>query len=213
MELYFKPLACSMATRIALYEAGADAAYFEVDPKTKLVQQNNTDFVTINPLGMVPALRTDDGDILTENAAILQHVADSFPDAKLNGQTAQERSRIHQWLCFIGTELHKSLFNPLLDPKAPSEMKKYVLEKNLSLLDYLNKHLAGREYLLNRFTVADAYLFTVLNWSMATPQIDIAKWPNVMNYRERLRQRPSIVKAFGDEFKLYQAEQARNKAA
>lgn len=213
MDLYFSPLSCSMATRIALYEAGADATYFEVDRKTKRVQQDNTDFNTINPLSVVPALRTDDGDILTENAAILQHVADRFPAAKLNGQTAQERSRIQQWLCFVGTELHKALFNPLLDSKTPAEMKKYTLEKNLSRLDYLEKYLEGREFLLDRFTVADAYLTTVLNWSVGTPQIDFAKWPNVKNYLERLRQRPSVAKAMSDELKLYQAEQARHKAA
>ncbi|HEX7789481.1 MAG TPA: glutathione S-transferase N-terminal domain-containing protein, partial [Afipia sp.] len=128
MDLYFTPLSCSMATRIALYEAGADANYLEVDRKTKLVRQDNTDFTAINPLGIVPTLRTDDGDILTENAAILQHVADRFPDAKINALSPRERSRLQQWLCFIGTELHKSLFNPLLDPKAPAEMKAYTLQ-------------------------------------------------------------------------------------
>lgn len=213
MDLYFTPLACSMATRIALYEAGADATYLEVDPKTKRVQQDNTDFNTVNPLNMVPALRTDDGDILTENAAILQHVADCFPGAKLNGQSPRERSRIHQWLCFTGTELHKSLFNPLLDSKAPVEMKAYILDKNLSRLDYLDKHLDGREFLLDRFTVADAYLVTVLNWSMATPQIDFTKWPNVKSYLDRLRSRPSVAKALAEEFKLYKAEKDRHKAA
>lgn len=213
MDLYFTPLACSMATRIAFYEAGAEATYLEVDPKTKRVQHDNADFNTINPLSMVPALRTDDGDILTENAAILQHVADRFPEAKLNGQNPRERSRIHQWLCFIGTELHKSLFNPLLDSKAPVEMKAYILERNLSRLDYLNKYLEGREFLLDRFTVADAYLVTVLNWSMAIPQIDFANWPNVKNYLERLRKRPSVAKALSAEFELYKAEKSRHKAA
>jgi glutathione S-transferase len=202
-----------MATRIAFYEAGADATYLEVDRKTKRVRQDNSDFNTINPLSVVPTLRTDDGDILTENAAILQHVADHLPEAKLNGLNPREGSRIHQWLCFVGTELHKSLFNPLLDPKAPPEMKAYVLEKNLSRLDYLDKYLEGREFLLDRFTVADAYLVTVLNWSMATPQIDFSKWPNVKDYLTRLKQRPSVAKALGDEFKLFQAEQARHKAA
>ncbi len=98
MDLYFTPLACSMATRIALYEAGADATYLEVDPKTKRVQQDNTDFNTVNPLNMVPALRTDDGDILTENAAILQHVADCFPGAKLNGQSPRDHREIRRFL-------------------------------------------------------------------------------------------------------------------
>ena len=81
MDLYFSPLACSLATRIALYEAGAEANYFEVDPKTKVIQNDGSDFRTVNPLGLVPTLRTDDGLILTENAAILQYVADRFPQA------------------------------------------------------------------------------------------------------------------------------------
>src|SRR4051795_8425491 len=81
MDLYFSPLACSLATRIALYEAGVDANYLEVDPKTKVVQNDRSDFRAVNPLGLVPALRTDDGVVLTENAAILQYVADRFPDA------------------------------------------------------------------------------------------------------------------------------------
>src|ERR1041384_8354093 len=84
MDLYFSPLACSMATRIALYEAGEAATYLEVDPKTKVVQQDGSDFRQVNPLGLVPTLRTDDGTVLTENAAILQYVADRFPKAGLS---------------------------------------------------------------------------------------------------------------------------------
>ncbi|MBW8902909.1 MAG: glutathione S-transferase N-terminal domain-containing protein, partial [Bradyrhizobium sp.] len=84
MDLYFSPLACSLATRIALYEAGVDANYLEVDPKTKVVQNDRSDFRAVNPLGLVPALRTDDGLVLTENAAILQYVADRFPDAGMS---------------------------------------------------------------------------------------------------------------------------------
>src|SRR3954470_11231137 len=100
MDLYFSPLACSMATRIALYEAGAGANYLEVDPKTKRVQEDGSDFRTINPLGLVPTLRTYDGVILTENAAILQYVADQFPDTGIAASSGLERSRLHQWLCF-----------------------------------------------------------------------------------------------------------------
>src|SRR5215475_11807716 len=123
MDLYFSPLACSMATRIALYEAGADATYLEVDPKTKVVQNDGSDFRKVNPLGLVPTLRTDEGTVLTENAAILQYVADRFPKADLGTSSSLERSRLHQWLCFVGTELHKGLFVPLLDRKAAPEVK------------------------------------------------------------------------------------------
>jgi glutathione S-transferase len=213
MDLYFSPLACSMATRIALYEAGETANYLEVDPKTKVVQNDGSDFRKVNPLGLVPTLRTDDGTVLTENAAILQYVADRFPKADLGTSAALERSRLHQWLCFIGTELHKGLFVPLLDKKAVPEVKSYVLEKNLSRLDYLENYLKGRDYLLDHFSVADAYLVTVINWTMATPPIELAKWPAAKAYYERLRARPSIARAIAEEFTLYQAELARHKAA
>ena len=143
MDLYFSPLACSLATRIALYEAGAEANYLEVDPKTKVVQNDGSDFREVNPLGLVPTLRTDDGLVLTENAAILQYVADRFPQAGISTGPGMERSRLHQWLCFIGTELHKGLFVPMLDRKAPPEMKTYILGKGLSRLDYLENYLQG----------------------------------------------------------------------
>ena len=213
MDLYFSPLACSMATRIALNEAGAEANFLEVDSQTKVVQKDGSDFRNVNPLGLVPTLRTDDGAVLTENAAILQYVADRFPKAGISAGAGGERTRLHQWLCFIGTELHKGLFVPLLDRKAPPEVKSYVLGKNLSRLDYLENYLKGREFLLDHFSVADAYLVTVINWTMATPPIELAKWPAVKAYYERLRARPSIAKAIAEEFELYKAEQARRKAA
>ena len=213
MDLYFSPLACSMATRISLYEAGTDANYLEVDPKTKVVQKDGSDFFKVNPLGLVPTLRTDDGLVLTENAAILQYVADRFPQAGIATGPGMERSHLHQWLCFIGTELHKGLFVPVLDKKAPQEMKTYVLGKNLSRLDYLENYLKGREFLLDHFSVADAYLFTVINWTMATPPIELAKWPVVKAYYERLRKRPSIAKAVAEELELFKAELARRTAA
>jgi glutathione S-transferase len=213
MELYFSPLACSMATRIALYEVGASADYLEVDPKTKLLLKDGSDFTEVNPLGLVPTLRTDDGTVLTENAAILQHVADYFPQSNLGSGPGMDRSRLHQWLCFIGTELHKAMFVPLLDKKAPQDVKTYVVEKYLSRLDYLDNYLKGRDYLLDHFSVADAYLVTVINWTMATPPVDLAKWPAVKAYYERLRKRPSVAKAIAEEFELYKAEVARHKAA
>ena len=213
MDLYFSPLACSMATRIALHEMGAEANFLEVDPKTKRLISDGSDYQETYPLGMVPALRTDDGLLLTENAAILQYVADRFPLAGLSAADGAERSRLHQWLCFIGTELHKALFVPLLDKKAPQEMKGYVLARNLSRLDYLENYLKGRDYLLDHFSVADAYLVTVINWTMATPPVELAKWPTLKAYYDRLRARPSIAKAIAEEFELYKAELARRKAA
>jgi glutathione S-transferase len=161
----------------------------------------------------VPTLRTDDGLLLTENAAILQYVADRFPQAGIATGPGMERSQLHQWLCFIGTELHKGLFVPVLDKTASPEVKTYILGKGLSRLDHLENYLKGREFLLDHFSVADAYLVTVINWTMATPPIELAKWPVVKAYYERLRARPSIAKAIAEEFTLYQAELARHKAA
>lgn len=213
MDLYFSPLACSMATRIALYEAGQSANFIEVDPKTKKVLKDNSDFHAINALGLVPVVRTDDGVILTENAAILQHVAERFADSGIGAGPGMERSRLQQWLCFIGTELHKGLFTPLLGKNVPTEVKSYTLEKYLSRLGYLDKYLTGRAFLLDHFSVADAYLTTILNWSIATPMIDFAKYPAVKDYLERMKKRPAVAKALAEEFELYKAEMARHKAA
>ena len=213
MDLYFSPMACSMATRIALYEIGAAANFIEVDPKSKRVRSDDSDFRAVNPLGLVPVLRTDDGVILTENAAILQYVADRFPDSAIGAGDGMARSRLQQWLCFIGTELHKGLFTPLLTATAPAEVKAWTIEKFASRLDYLETQLTGREFLLDRFSVADAYLVTVLNWSMATPQIDLAKWPAIKAYHARLRERPGVARAIGEEFELFKAEQARHRSA
>jgi glutathione S-transferase len=211
MDLYFSPLACSMGTRIACYETGADTRFIEVDPKTKRTR-DGADYRAINPLGLVPAIRTDDGEVMTENAAILQYVADRFPNAELAPAAGMGRSRLQQWLCFIGTELHKALFVPLLDPKAPDAGKAYARDQGASRLAYLDRYLAGRDYLLDRFSVADAYLFTVLNWSTATA-IDLAHWPAVKDYYSRMRRRPSIAKALAEERALYAEQQARHKAA
>lgn len=211
MDLYFSPLACSMSSRIALYEAGAAARFIEVDAKTKRTLDGQ-DYLAVNPLGLVPAIRNDSGDVLTENAAVLQYIADRYPGAALAPREGIARSRLQQWLCFIGTELHKGLFIPLFDPKMPAEAKALALEKGQSRLTYLNAHLTGREFLLDSFSVADAYLFTVLNWKIAIP-VDLTKFPRVQDYYTRLKQRPSIARALSDEHALYAAEQARHKAA
>ena len=119
---------------------------------------------------------------------------------------------MQQWLCFIGTELHKALFIPLLAKNGPEGSKEHALSKGESRLAYLSDYLTGREFLLDHFSVADAYLFTVLNWSMATP-VDLKRWPTLNEYYKRLRRRPSIERAFNEELALYKAELARHKAA
>jgi glutathione S-transferase len=212
MDLYFAPLACSMATRIAIYEAGADARFIEVDTKAKRILDGGDDYLAINPIGYVPALRTDDGAVLTENAAILQYVASRFPAADLAPTDGIARARLQAWLSFVGTELHKGLFIPLLDRRAPEGAKTYAMEKYRPRLDYLNDYLSGREFLLDRFSVADAYQAVVLNWSRATT-IDFEEWPALKNYFSRMRQRPSIARALAEEGALYVKHQERSKAA
>lgn len=207
MDLYFSPLACSMATRIALHEAGATANFIEVDGKTKLTRSGES-FLEVNPLGLVPTLRTDEGDIITENAAILQYVAAHFPQAKLAPTEPVAQARLQQWLSFIGTELHKAVFVPLLSPKAPDGAKQYALELAPERLNVLAEHLRGREFLLDGFSVADAYLVTVLGWSVVTP-IDLKRWPVLHDYVARLRERPSVAQAFGREREMYARELAR----
>jgi glutathione S-transferase len=211
MDLYFSPLACSLATRISLYEAGADAGFIEVDPKTKLLPDGQ-DFRRINPLGLVPVLRTDDGELLTENAAILQYVAARFPRARLAPDSEIGRTRLQQWLCFIGTELHKPVFGPLLDKKAPEAVKAYALDKGTPRFDFLDRHLTGREFLLDHFTVADAYLYAVLNWTAVTP-IELPRWPALAAFAARIRERPSVARAMSEERSLYAAELARHAKA
>ncbi len=208
MKLYFSPLACSLASRISLYEGGLDAELIEVDPKTKKTR-DGSDFLAVHPLGLVPALRLDDGELLTENTAVLQYVADRSSGAELAPRDALGRSRLHQWLGFIGTELHKGLFNPLLDKKAPQAAKTYALQKGESRLAWVAAHLEGRDCLLEGFSVADAYLVTVLNWSLATP-VKLGTWPVLVDYAKRQRKRPAVARAFREETALYARELARH---
>ena len=211
MELYFSPLACSLASRIALYEAGTPATFVEVDPKTKRTLAG-LDFLTINPLGLVPALRIDSGEVLLENAAILQYIADRHPQASLAPASGLARSRLHQWLSFIGSELHKALFIPLFDKSLTDMTRAKTLETGTKRLAYLDRHLQGREHLLEGFSVADAYLTTVLNWTIATP-VDLKPWPAVEGYLSRMKSRPVVARAMKEEFALYAEEQKRHKAA
>jgi glutathione S-transferase len=211
MELYFSPLACSMATRISLYEAGAEARFVEVDLKAKRVA-DGSDFRAVNPMGQVPALRVEDGTVLTENPAVLQYVADRHPQAGLAPAAGIERSRLQQWLNFIATELHKAIYIPLFAPDAPDGAAEFARRQAPPRFARLAAHLDGREYLLDRFTVADAYLTTVLNWSGAT-RIDLGQWPAVDAYYRRMLKRPSVARAVAEEAALYAAEQARHAAA
>ena len=216
MQLYFSPLACSLATRIALYAAGAEAAYTQVDLRTKRAA-DGADFFAVNPMGQVPALRIADGpegrgDVVTENQAVLQYVADRYPAAGLAPASGRERARLQQWLCFIGTELHKGVFIPLVDPTSTEGAKEYARQKAPARFAVLDKHLKGRDYLLDRFSVADAYLVTVLNWTVPN-KVDLSPYPAVQAYFGRMHKHPSVAKAFAEERALYEAEVARRQAA
>lgn len=209
MELYFSPLACSLASRIALYEAQADVTFVGVDAKTHITTDGR-DYAAIHGLALVPALRLDDGELLTENSAVLQYVAEQFPAAELAPTDARGRTRLRQWLSFISTELHKGVFNPLFDTTAPADAKAFALGKADARLTWLAAHLEGRQFLLDRFSVADAYLYTVLNWTFVTP-LELKRWPVLAAYRARLHERPSISRAFAEEQALYAEELARQK--
>jgi glutathione S-transferase len=210
MELYFAPLACSLATRIALYEAGATARFTQADTRSKKLL-DGSDFFAINPMGQVPALRLDGGSILTENTAILQYVAEQFPQAALAPTGGPERARLQQWLGFIGTELHKAIFIPLLDDKAAAEVKAYARDKIGLRMAIVQTHVRDREYVLDTFSIADAYLTTILNWASAS-KVDLQQWPEVYAYYQRMLKRPSIARAVAEEFALYKEEQARRRA-
>jgi glutathione S-transferase len=211
MDLYFSPMACSLASRIALYEAGASARFIGVDTRAKRTEDGD-DYWQVTAMGQVPALRTDDGLLLTENAAVLQYLAERFPEAALMPEDTSGRARLRQWLGFIGTELHKAVFVPMLDPKAAPDVKAYAAAKVALRLGVLQDHLATHEHLLDRFSIADAYLVAVLNWAPYAG-VDLAPWPAVQQYHRRMTQRPSIAKAIGEEFELYKAEQARRAVA
>jgi glutathione S-transferase len=192
MKLYFNPLACSLGSRIAAYEADLPVEFVQVDGKTKRAADGN-DFRSVNPLGLVPALVLDDGSVLTENAAVLQYLART-PGTPL----------LHQWLCFIGTELHKG-FVPVMDKTAPPEVKAYALERLRPRLAHAAAHLANRRWLLDDYSVADGYLFAVLNWTQVTP-IRLAEYPELAAFHARMLERPAVKRAFEEERTLYLAE-------
>jgi glutathione S-transferase len=212
MELYFMPFACSLATRISLYEANASTSFVEIDPLTKRTLDDKVDLRDVNPLGLVPALRTDEGDVLTENAAVLQYVAERYPEARLAPLDSLGKTRLQQWLSFISTELHKGVFSPLFDRRASDAVKAHALEKSKAPLAYVESHLAKQRYLLEEFSVADAFLGTVLQWTFATP-IRLDTYPSLKAYFKRLVARPAVAKAIAEERPLYALEMERIKNA
>lgn len=204
MELYFSPMACSLASRIALYEAGAEARFTQVDKAKRT--SDGRDYWQINPMGQVPALRTPQGWLLTENAAVLQYLAEAHPAAGLLPDAGDGRARVRQWLGFIGTELHKAVFVPLLDPKASADVKAYAMDKAALRLATLEAHLQQHEHLVGGYGIADIYLAVVLNWAPYAG-VDLTPWPAVKAFHRRINQRDAVARATREEFALYQDEQ------
>ena len=142
---------------------------------------------------------------------VLQFVADQYPDTGLAPRDGMPRYRLQQWLNFITSELHKLVFNPLLDPRSDDGARAFARGKAVQRFSYLNAYLDGRDYLLDRFTVADAYLVVVLNWAAFTG-MDLAQWPAVHGYFARLSERPSVARGLAEEFALFEEERARHAA-
>ena len=204
MKLYYSPGACSLSPHIVAREAGIPLEIDKVDLGAKKTASGE-DYRQVNPKGYVPALRLDDGSVLTEGPAIVQYLADQKPDSGLapkNGSV--ERYRLQEWLNFLTSEIHKQ-FSPLFKPNTPEDYKPIAKENLASRFDWLDKQLAGKEHLMGKqFTVADAYLFVLLGWTRPT-QIDLARWPNLVAFQKRVGARPKVQEALQAEGLLKKA--------
>lgn len=198
MKLYLSPGACSLSPHIVLCEAGLAFETERVDLGKKTTASGQ-DYKTINPKGSVPALQLDDGQILTEGPAIVQYLADLAPEKQLAPAAGSiARYRLMEWLNFIGTEVHKG-FSPLFNPAVPDQYKQMARDALAVRFDIVARTLEKSDYLLGaQFTVADAYLFTVLNWT-APLRIDMQRWPSFTAYLARIAARPAVRTAMLDE--------------
>jgi glutathione S-transferase len=198
MKLYFSPGACSLSSHIALREAGVPFDLEQVDLAAKKTK-SGADFKAINPKGYVPTLQLDDGEVLTEAAVIAQYIADRKPEAKLAPPHGTiERTRLQESMNFIATEVHKG-FSPLWKPTTPDAYKQIARETLATRFDMIEAKLAKHPYFTGEaFTVADAYLFTILNWANFQ-KIDMGKWPNIQSYMARVAGRPKVQEALKAE--------------
>lgn len=199
MKLYYKTGACSLATHIVLHEVGETFKTEEVDTQAGRTKSGD-DYSAINPKGYVPALELASGDVLTEGAAILQYIADQHPESELAPKAGSiARARLQEYLNYTASELHKA-FGPFFS-NASSEANKQAAGKAVAQkFDYLDNLLSdGRDYLLGSgFSVADAYLFVVANWSNFVG-IDLKKWPHVAAFVNRVAARPAAQAALRAE--------------
>ena len=198
MKLFLCPHACSLAVDIVAREAGIPLELVWVDVRAKKLK-DGSDYFQINPKGQVPTLQTDGGEFLTEGPVITQFLADMKPESGLlPPYPTMARYRVMEWLNFISTELHKG-FTPLFRPTTPAEYRVLAIENLTKKLAWLDSVLANRSFLENeRFTVADAYCYTIVMWS-ALHEIDLKPWANLHAYVERIAQRPSVQAALAAE--------------
>jgi glutathione S-transferase len=198
MKLYFAPGACSLSPHIVLEEAGLAVETEQVNNQEKKTKSGK-DYWTVNPKGQVPALQLDNGEMLTEGPVIVQYLADQKPASGLVPAAGPiELSRVQEWPNLTTSELHKS-FGPIFRPTTPDAYKTISRENLGKRFDWLDKQLAGKQYLMgDKFTVADAYLFTVLRWSPRV-EIDISKWSNLKAYVDRVAARPKVQAAMKAE--------------
>ena len=190
MKLYYSPGACSLAPHIALNEAGLPYEAVKVDLR-KHVLADGTDYTTINPKGYVPLLELDDGQHLSEAAVILQYIADRKPGSLAPAHGTMERYRVMEWLNFIATELHKQ-FGPLWYPDTPEATRDKQRATLAKRFDHVSKTLSAQPYLTGEaFGIADAYLFTILNWA-GMLKVDLSPWPALQNFLARVAARPHV---------------------
>lgn len=198
MKLYYTPGACSLAPHIVLCELGLEHELVRVDLKTHTLADGG-DYYAVNPKGYVPALELEYDQVLTEDAVILQYLADLRPGAGLlPAPGGMERWRALEWLNFISSELHKNL-GALFNPAITEDWKKSAVERFSLRLGLVEQALQGNAFLCGRhFTVADAYLFTIVNWT-GFMKIDLSPWPNVAAYQQRIAERPAVQQAMREE--------------
>ena len=198
MKLYFSPGACSLSPHIVLRETGTRFDLEQVNNQEKKTK-SGVDYWSINGKGQVPVLELDNGDRLTEGPVIVQWIADHNPGAGLIPPAGNhERYRVLEWLNFVTSELHK-VYAPLFRPTTPDAFKDISRENLGKRFDWLDRQLAGKQYLMGEaFSVADAYLFTVLRWSDRV-KLDLAKWTNITAYMARVAARPKVQEAMKAE--------------
>lgn len=197
LKLYYVPGTCALCPHIVLREAALDYTLEKVNRDDKKTETGKN-YNAINPKTNVPALTMNDGQLLTEVAVIVQYLADQAPGKMLAPPAGTlERYRLQEWLNFISSEIHKGC-SPLFNPKLNEEAKSALTARLMQRIDFAAHALVDREYLMGIFTVADAYLFTVLRWAPRLG-LDLSAWPVLEDYMKRIAARPAVKAAMKEE--------------